>query len=153
MYYTLHSFYKNGPVESYFPVLRIRFILIWIWILGSGSWNNGSGSKSDLKSGKYQLWFYFFLYKNIVLRNMICLVICGVNIWVSKHKFNSFEKNVWYSYDFRWFSWKFSMILAEFLLPGSGSVSLKWIRIRLTKMKRIHTDPDPQHCYFQFPWF
>ena len=29
------------------------------------------------------------------------------------------------------------MILADFLLPGSGSVSLKRIRIRLTKMKRI----------------
>ena len=74
---------------------------------------------------------------------MICFVIYGVNIYVSKHKFNSFEKNVWYSYDFGWFSWKFSMILADFLLPGS--VSLKRIRIRLTKMKRIQTDPDPQH--------
>ena len=29
------------------------------------------------------------------------------------------------------------MILADFWLPGSGSVSLKRIRIRLTKMKRI----------------
>ena len=30
------------------------------------------------------------------------------------------------------FLWKFSMILADFLLPGSGSVSLKRIRNRLT---------------------
>ena len=44
------------------------------------------------------------------------------------------------------------MILADFLLPGS--VSLKRIRIRLTKMKRIQTDPDPdldpQHCFVGF---
>ena len=43
-----------------------------------------------------------------------------------------------------------------FLLPGSGSVSLKRIRIRLIKMKRIQT--DPQHCFlefltFHFRWF
>ena len=75
---------------------------------------------------------------------MICFVIYGVNIYVSKHKCNSFEKKLWYSYDFCWI---FSMILADFLLPGSGSVSLK--RIRLTKMKRIHTDPDPQHWFQQ----
>ena len=32
---------------------------------------------------------------------MICFVIYGVNIYVSKHKFNSFEKkkNVGYSHD------------------------------------------------------
>ena len=42
------------------------------------------------------------------------------------------------------FLWKFSMILAVFLLPGS--VSLK--RIRLTKMKRIQTDPDPKHWLY-----
>ena len=60
---------------------------------------------------------------------MICFVIYGVNIYVSKIKLNSF-----------------SMILADFLLPGSGSVSLKRIRIWLTKMKRIQADPDPKHC-------
>ena len=38
---------------------------------------------------------------------------------------------------------KNSMILADFLLLGS--VSLKRIWIRLTKMKRIQTDPDPKH--------
>ena len=38
------------------------------------------------------------------------------------------------------------MIFADFLLPGSRSVSLKRIRIRLTKMKRTQTDPVPQHC-------
>ena len=51
-------------IVSFKSVFRIRFILIWIRILGSVSWNNGSGSescsKSDLKSGKYQRLFYFF---------------------------------------------------------------------------------------------
>ena len=128
------------PLPSLFqPVLRIRFILIWIRILGSVSWNNGSGSGSCSKSDPKISTFvnFFFSIKIIILRNMICFVIYGVNIYVSKHKFNRNEKNVWYSYDFRWFSWKFSMILADFLLPGSESVSLKRIRIRLTKMKRI----------------
>ena len=37
---------------------------------------------------------------------MICFVIYGVNIYVSKHKIYSFEKNVWYSNDFCWnFPW------------------------------------------------
>ena len=42
---------------------------------------------------------------------MICFDIYGVNIYVSKHKYNSFEeKNVWFSYDFRWndFGWLFA---------------------------------------------
>ena len=78
---------------------------------------------------------------------MTCFDIYGVNIYVSKHKFNSFEKNVWYSYDFRWFPLKFSMILADFLLPGYGSVSLKRVQIRLIKMKRIQTDPVPKQNY------
>ena len=51
--------------------------------------------------------------------------------------FISFEENVWYSYDFGWFLWQFSMILADFKLPGSGS---GW-----PKTKR--TDPDPQHWF------
>ena len=56
---------------------------------------------------------------------------------------NRFEKkNVWYSNDFCWFLLKFSMILADFLLPGSGSVSLN--RIRLTN----ETDQDPQHWFW-----
>ena len=41
---------------------------------------------------------------------MICFVINGVNIYASKHKFNSFEKNVR-------FLLKFSMILADFCYP------------------------------------
>ena len=52
---------------------------------------------------------------------MICFVIYGVNIYVSKHKFNSFENNYGILMIFLRFSWKFSMILADFLLPGSGS--------------------------------
>ena len=60
---------------------------------------------------------------------MICFVIYGAKIYVSKHKFNSFEKKLWYSYDFRWFLWKFSMICWFFAT---------WIRIRF-----IEADPDP----------
>ena len=119
-------------------VLRIRFILIWIRIRIL--------LQIRPKIGKISTFgLLFFSIKNTFLRNMICFVIYGVNIYVSKHKFNSFEKKC---IIFLWFSWKFSMISADFLLPGSGSVSLKRIRIRLTKIKRIQTDPDldPQHC-------
>ena len=118
--------------QWFFAVFRIRFILIWIRILGSVSWNNRTGSKSDLKSGKYQL---FFSIKNIFLRNMIYFVIYGVNIYVSKHKFNSFEKNVWYSNDFVDFCWNFPLFWLIFCYPdpadqnetdpnGSGSETL-----------------------------
>ena len=75
---------------------------------------------------------------------MICFVIYGVNIYVSKHKSNSFEKkNVWYSNDFCWFLLKFSIILADFLLPGSGWP--KWngskrIRIRNTALQEDNVD-------------
>ena len=64
------------------PDPRIRFVKQQIRI--------GSGS------GIYQLLFYFFSMKNIFPRNMICFVIHGVNIYVSKHKFQSLEeeKNV-----------------------------------------------------------
>ena len=48
-------------------VLRIRFILIWIRIRRSVSWNNGtaSGSGFDLKSKRLQLFSIFFVYKKI----------------------------------------------------------------------------------------
>ena len=36
----------------------------------------------------------FFSLKNIFLRNMTFFVIYGVNMYVRKHKFNNFEKNV-----------------------------------------------------------
>ena len=52
-----------------------------------------------------------------------------------KQKINIFEK----MYDIL-------VILADFLPDRSGSVSLKRIRIRLTKTKRIQTDPDPKQC-------
>ena len=126
-------------------VLRIRFILIWIRILRSVSWNNGSGScsKSDLKSGKYQLLCYFFFYKNIFLRNMICFVIYGVNIYVSKHNLIVLRKNM---YDilmiFADFCWNFPWFWLIFCYPdrdpfhwsGSGSGWPKWngsLRIRI----------------------
>ena len=53
---------------------------------------------------------------------MICFVIYGVNIYVSKHKFNSFEeKKCMIFLRFLWIFVEISMILADFLLPGSGS--------------------------------
>ena len=44
------------------------------------------------------------------------------------------------------FCGKFSMILADFLLPGSGSVSFERIRIQLTKMKRIRIRNTGKPC-------
>ena len=86
---------------------------------------------------------------------MICFVIYAVNVYVKKYECNSFEKHVWYSNDFGWFLWKFSMILADFLLPGSGSVYWsgsgsgwpKWngskrIRIRNTDLNIRYFLPD-----------
>ena len=117
------------------PVLRIRFILIWIRIIGSVSWNNGSGScsESDLKSGKYQLLFYFFfsIKKNIFLRNMIYFVIYGVNIYVSKHKFITVLRKKYMI--FLWFSLIFVEIFHGF---GWFFATRIWIRF-------IEADPDP----------
>ena len=61
---------------------------------------------------------------------MICFVIYGVNIYASKHKFNSFEK----MYDI-------IMILVDFcgIFHDFGSFFATRIRIRLTKMKLIQT--------------
>ena len=58
------------------------------------------------------------------------------------------KKIIWYSNDLGWFLLKSSMIYPDLLLPGS--VSLKQIRIRFTKMKGIHTDPDQKHWIFLF---
>ena len=100
------GFVSNWKQYMFLYIQCCRSVSFWY---ESGS---GSCSKSNLKSGKYQLLFNFFFYKkNIFLRNKICFVIFGVNIYVSKHKFNSYEKrNVWYSNDLGWFLWKFSMI-------------------------------------------
>ena len=68
---------------------------------------------------------------------MNCSVIYGVNIFVSKHKFNSFEKIIWFSNDFCW------------NFPWFCQIFCYRIRIRLIKMKRIQTDPDPKHCLIQ----
>ena len=146
-------------------MLRIRFILIWIRIriLGSVSWNNVSGSgscsKSDLKSGKYQLFFYFFFDKKYISPKYGLFCYLYGKYLCSKHKFNSFEKDVWYSKYFGGFWWKFSMILVDLLLPGSGSGWPKWngskrIRICNTdfdwffatgiRIRIIDTDPDPE---------
>ena len=66
--------------------------------------------------------------KNIFLLKMICFDIYGVNIYVSKHKFNSFEKNKLYSYDFRWFSLNFFHEFGWFFA---------------TRIRFIEADPDP----------
>ena len=71
---------------------------------------------------------------------MFCFVIYGSNIYVSKLKFNSFEKNVWYSNDFGGFWWKFSMILADFCYPDPDPTD------------QNETDPDPQHCFKVIKW-
>ena len=121
--------FTPGPGAAWLlkSVLRIRFILIWI--LGSVSWNNGSCSKSDLKSEKYQLLFYFFFYKNIFLRYMICFVINGVNIYVSKHNLIVLKKMYDILMIFADFCWNFPWYWLIFCYPdpdpfhwsGSGS--------------------------------
>ena len=64
-------------------MLRIRFILIWIRI---------QIRPKNVKNTN--ICFIFFYKKNIFLRNLICFVIYGVNIYVSKLNFNRVEKNV-----------------------------------------------------------
>ena len=63
---------------------------------------------------------------------MICFVIYGVNIYVSKLSLIVLKKNVWYSNDFCGFLLKFSMILADFFTTR--------IRIRF-----IEADPADQN--------
>ena len=67
---------------------------------------------------------------------MICFVIYGVNIHVSKHKFNSFEKNVWYFFveifhDFGWFF--------------ATRIRIRFIEADPDPADQNETDPDPQH--------
>ena len=68
---------------------------------------SGSCSESDLKSRKYQLLLYFHSIK-IYFSEMFCYL--WGKYFCSKLKFKSFENNVWYSNDFGWFMWKFSLI-------------------------------------------
>ena len=56
------------------------------------------------------------------LRNMICFVIYGVNLYVSKHKSNSFEKKM---YDI--------LIIFVKIFHDFGLFFATW----MTKMKRI----------------
>ena len=87
---------------------------------GSVSFWYGSGSCtiSDLQSGKYQLLF---------LQNMIYFVSYGVNIYVSKHKFNRFEK-----------MYEILMILVDFC---GNFHDFGWIFA--TRIRFIEADPDP----------
>ena len=75
----------------------------YLQCFGSVSFWYGSGSKSDLKSRKYQHLFYFFSIKNIFFSEILSVLIYGVNIYVSKHKLNSSVKKEWYSNDLGWF--------------------------------------------------
>ena len=59
---------------------------------------------------------------------MTCFDIYGLNNYVSIHKYNSFEKNTWYSYDFL-------MIFVE-IFHDFG-----WLFA--TRIRFIEADPDP----------
>ena len=89
----------------------------------------------------------FSIKKNIFLRNMICFVIHGVDIYVSKHKFDSFEK----MYDilmilvgrcgnFSWF-WLF-------LPPGSATMLLRLQKKPKTKKKTTGMHQVPYNLLF-----
>ena len=64
-------------------MLRIRFILIWIRIRIRPKIEKNTN-----------ICFTFFYEKNIFLQNLICFVIYGVNIYVSKLNFNRVEKKM-----------------------------------------------------------
>ena len=133
-----NNYWLHYTIKHKKAVFRIRLILIWIRILGSDSWNDGSCSKSDLVE-KISTFVLLFFYKKIFLRNMICFVIYGVNIHVSKHKFSSFEKIVWYSKNLRLIFWEIFQFL---LLPGSGSGWPKWSGSKwIRNTARQHTIP------------
>ena len=71
-------------------------------------------------SRKYQLFFLLFFLLKIYFSKKISVLLYifyGVNISLF-----IFEKNWCYSFGFVWCLWKFSMILADFLLPRSVSV-------------------------------
>ena len=119
-------------------VRKLNIVIDWFWLIfllpGSVSLKRIRIRLAKMKRIRIRNTVF---YKNIFLRNMICFVIYGVNIYANKHKFNSFEKNVWYSNYFCLVLLKFSMILADSLLLGSGSGWPKWngskrIRIRNT---------------------
>ena len=68
---------------------------------------------------------------------MICFVIYGVSIYVSKHKFNSFEK----MYDIL-------MIFVE-IFHDFGWFFATRIRIRFIEADPAYqNETDPKHCWF-----
>ena len=74
-------------------VFRIRFILIWIRILDPfREITERIQIRPKIEKLSTFVFLLFSIKKNIFLRNMICFAIYGVYIYVSKHKFNSFEK-------------------------------------------------------------
>ena len=122
-------------------------------------------SDPALNPRKYQLLFYFFFYKNFISPKYVLLCcLWGKYLCHSKQSFKRFEKNVWYSNDFGWFMWKFSMILADFLPPGSD-----WPKLNGSKRIRNTGTNDSGKClngmcacgnqwiglrgYCEQPWF
>ena len=113
-------------------VLWIRFILIWIRILRSVSWYNGSGScsESDLKSRKYQFKKKFYK-KNISPKKIICFVIYGVNYLCPLNISLIFLKK----------KFDILMILVDFC------GNFPWFWLIFCYPDPDETDPDPQHWF------
>ena len=94
LFSSLNKLWRVGGAASHqlYPVFWIRFILIWIRILGPVSFWYGSGSSdpfreitdpiSTLNRENANSLFTFFLVKNIFLLRMICFVIYEVKIYV-----------------------------------------------------------------------
>ena len=92
-------------------MFRIRFMLIRIRIRFREN-GSGSDSKSDLKSRKYQIYFFtFFLSKyNAAINYLFC------NIWayIKVIYFNENDRFLWFWLIFEWILHN----LRIFLLPG-----------------------------------
>ena len=90
----------------------------------------------------------FYFYQKYISRNSpknyLFLLFMR---WKQKQNKNIFEQNVWYSCDSSWLLWKFSTILANFLLPGSvlwnGSGS-SWLKLNGSGSATLF------HCWTNF---
>ena len=140
---------RNNPGVKV-PLFRIRFILLWIRIL------------LQIRP-KIRKILTFFAIKKIYFSEIwsvfFCFVIYGVNIYVSKLKFNSFEKNVWYSNDFCWnFPWFWLVFCFNETDPdpadqnetnpnGSGSETLGETIVNVQDQPRIQCTNTKYHCF------
>ena len=76
---------QNNIRFSFITVFRIRFILIWIRILGSVSWNNksrsGTGSSSGSERENTNFEKLFFLLKIICLKlNLFSYLFLNISV-------------------------------------------------------------------------